>query len=179
MVDSSVRFQPSTLPEAARILGVSESTVRRLVKAGKLEAERVLRPQGHVWMVRVPAPSTDPPADPPRWIGASPANPPEQPAAPSALTAWMTSVLEPLVAELGTSRQRIEALARENGRQAAELERAHAEIHALTSSAASETAQSTPRSPGTFLRAWARLDWLIVALVVAVVVAGVLLAWPR
>lgn len=50
MVDSSVRFQPSTLPEAARILGVSESTVRRLVKAGKLEAERVLRPQGHVWI---------------------------------------------------------------------------------------------------------------------------------
>src|SRR3954471_5961978 len=71
MVDSSVRFQPSTLPEAARILGVSESTVRRLVKAGKLEAERVLRPQGHVWMVRGPAPSTEPAADPPRWIPAS------------------------------------------------------------------------------------------------------------
>ena len=51
MVDNSVRFQPSTLPEAARILGVSESTVRRLVKAGELEAERVLRPQGHVWMI--------------------------------------------------------------------------------------------------------------------------------
>ena len=79
MVDSSVRFQPSTLPEAARILGVSESTVRRLVKAGKLEAERVLRPQGHVWMVMVPAPSTDPPEEPPRWIGASHANPPTEP----------------------------------------------------------------------------------------------------
>src|SRR4051794_2332883 len=117
MVDSSVTYQPSTLPEAARILGVSESTVRRLVKAGKLEAERVLRPQGHVWMVRVPAPSTDPPADPPRWIGASPANPPEQPAP---LAAWVTSVLEPLVTELGPSRQRIEPLARENGRLAAE-----------------------------------------------------------
>src|SRR5215211_2385217 len=77
MVDSSVRFQPSTLPEAARILGVSESTVRRLVKAGKLEAERVLRPQGHVWMVMVPAPSSDLPEDPPRRIPPSPANPPD------------------------------------------------------------------------------------------------------
>jgi len=138
MVDSSVRFQPSTLPEAARILGVFESTVRRLVKAGKLEAERALRPQGHVWMVRVPVPTADPPEEPPRWVPASSANPPEQPATPPALTAWMTSVLEPLVAELGTSRQRIEDLARENGRQAAELERARDEIYALTASAASE-----------------------------------------
>jgi hypothetical protein len=32
----------------------------------------------------------------------------------------MTSVLEPLVTELGTSRQRIEDLARENGRLSAE-----------------------------------------------------------
>jgi len=46
-------FQPATLPEASRLLGVSESTVRRLVNAGKLEAERVLRPQGYVWMVEV------------------------------------------------------------------------------------------------------------------------------
>jgi len=91
----------------------------------------------------------------------------------------MTSVLEPLIVELGTSRQRIEDLARENGRQSVELERARVEIDALTSSAALETAQSTPRAPGTFLRAWARLDWLIVALVAAVVVAGVLLVWPR
>src|SRR5688572_11968887 len=143
MVDGSVRFQPSTLSEAARILGVSESTVRRLVKAGKLEAERVLRPQGHVWMVMVPAPSMDPPEDPPRWIGASPANPPEQPAASPALAAWMRSVLEPLAAELGTSRQRIEDLGRENGRQSAELERAASTIVSLGDELAAERAKST------------------------------------
>jgi hypothetical protein len=50
---------------------------------------------------------------------------------------------------------------------------------ALAASAASGTAQSTPRSPGTFLRAWARLDWLVVALVVTVVVAGLILAVRR
>jgi excisionase family DNA binding protein len=129
MVDSSVTSQPSTLPEVARVLGVSESTVRRLVRAGKLEAERVLRPQRHVWMVRVPTPSTDPPEDPPRWVGASPANPPDQPAAPPTLTAWMTSVLEPLVAEL-------------NGRQSAELERAAATIVTLGDELAAERAKS-------------------------------------
>jgi hypothetical protein len=96
------------------------------------------------------------------------------------------TVLGPLVAELAASRQANERQAEQLvsaaetiGRQSAELERARAEIDALTSSAASETAQSTPRAPGTFLRAWARLDWLIVALVAAVVVAGVLLVWPR
>jgi hypothetical protein len=45
--------------------------------------------------------------------------------------------------------------------------------------AASGTAQSTPRSPGTFLRAWARLDWLVVALVVTTMVAGLILAVRR
>jgi excisionase family DNA binding protein len=194
MVDSSVRFQPTTLPGAARILGVSESTVRRLVKAGKLEAERVLRPQGHVWVVMVPAPSEDPPTDPPRRIGASPANPPEQPAALPALTAWMTTVLEPLVAELGTSRQRCENPARENGRQAAELERAasiavklsdelnaaRAQISTLVASTAAHPGEATPgEPPGSRQRALAPWRWLVLVLVVAVTTMTVLLAWPR
>jgi hypothetical protein len=55
-----------------------------------------------------------------------------------ALAAWMTTVLEPLLAELGTSRQRIEDLARENGRQAAELEALRAQNAALLASTATE-----------------------------------------
>src|SRR5215212_8475808 len=51
-------FQNVTLPEASRLLGVSESTVRRMVKAGKLEATRVERSQGHLWLIRLPAPSS-------------------------------------------------------------------------------------------------------------------------
>jgi hypothetical protein len=144
MVDSSVRFQPATLPDAARILGVSKSTVRRLVKAGKLEAERILRPQGYVWMVMVPAPSMEIQDEPPMWIPPLPANPPEAPTTPPALVTWMTSVLEPLVVELGTSRQRIEELAREIGRLMAERDLARAGL-----SAAEETvmAARAPESP--------------------------------
>ncbi len=135
------------LPEAARILGVSESTVRRLVKAGKLEAERVLRPQGHVWMVRVPASSTNPPEDPPRWIPPSPANPPDQPTAPPAPQGWTKFVLEPLVLELGTSRQRIEDLGRENGKLGAEPERAASTVVALGEENAALIAPSVHSEP--------------------------------
>jgi excisionase family DNA binding protein len=52
-------YQAATVSDAARILGVSESTIRRLVRTGKLEAERVERPQGHAWLVKIPAPATD------------------------------------------------------------------------------------------------------------------------
>jgi hypothetical protein len=174
MVDSSVRFQPSTLPEAARVLGVSESTVRRLVKAGKLEAEQVLRPQGYVWMVKVPAPATDPLADPPRRIGASPANPPASPESP-ALAAWLASVLEPLMAELGTGRQRIEVLARENGRLVAELDAAGREIQALTAPAAPE-ARDPIREP-LRVRLAPYAPWLLATLAIVAVVALVVV--PR
>ena len=54
-------YQAATVADAARILGVSESTVRRLVRTGKLEAERVERPQGHAWLVKVPVAVTDQP----------------------------------------------------------------------------------------------------------------------
>jgi excisionase family DNA binding protein len=40
-----------TLQEAAAILGVSLNTLRRRIDAGQVRAERVERPQGHVWRV--------------------------------------------------------------------------------------------------------------------------------
>ncbi len=113
--------------DAARILGVSDSTVRRLVKAGKLEAERVERPQGHVWLVRVPAPATDPSGTRQRLAAAAGAEPSGAPA----LAAWMTSVLEPLVTELSLMRQanerqagEVAGLREERGRLTAELDAA-------------------------------------------------------
>ena len=135
-------FQPATLPEAARLLGVSESTVRRMVKAGRLESERVLRPQGHVWMVMVPLPSTVGPAgsrQPSTKEG-------EHPSGSDALGAWTRSVLEPLVAELSLMRQSNERQAQQligqaemigslteqvDGRER-ELDRSSAEIAALS-----------------------------------------------
>jgi excisionase family DNA binding protein len=126
-------YRPSTLPEAARILGVSESTVRRLVKAGKLEAERVLRPQGHVWLVNVPSPSMDAAGTRQQVSTAEGGHPPTA----DPLAAWTRTVLEPLVAELSLSRQTIERQAQqlgdlreERGRLTVELEHARAQLAA-------------------------------------------------
>src|SRR5688500_15290961 len=47
------RFVP--VAEAVRILGLSATTIRRKIDAGELEAERVARPQGTAFLVRVPA----------------------------------------------------------------------------------------------------------------------------
>ena len=91
--------------------------------------------------------------------------------------------------ELGTSRQRIEDLARENGRQSAELERAasiavklsddlevaRAQISMMEARTAPESVEPTPGPPGNRWRALA--PWLFVAALLAIVVAGV--AWPR
>jgi excisionase family DNA binding protein len=41
-----------SVEEAARRLGVSDATVRRRVRAGTLEGERLARPQGEVYRVR-------------------------------------------------------------------------------------------------------------------------------
>lgn len=40
-----------SLQEAATVLGVSHNTLRRRIEAGQVRAERVERPQGHVWRV--------------------------------------------------------------------------------------------------------------------------------
>jgi excisionase family DNA binding protein len=42
-----------TIAEAARRLGVGEQTIRRRIKRGELAAERISRPQGHEWRVRL------------------------------------------------------------------------------------------------------------------------------
>jgi len=157
MADRTDSFQLVSIAEATRILGVSDSTVRRLLRAGRLEAERVERPQGHVWLVRVPAPVTDPPGTSSKQLGATAATSSES--AP-ALAAWMTSVLEPLMTELGTSRQRIEALARENGRLTAELEALRASQRPQEARGTAEAPEpSTEPSAPLWRQAWL---WLLV-----------------
>src|SRR5215210_1015670 len=85
-------FHPYTLPEAARRLGVGQSTVRRMVKAGKLRAETVLRPQGTAWVIYLPDAPSAPDAEganhlPPPGGSARSTDPPHPPApsAPEAL----------------------------------------------------------------------------------------------
>jgi excisionase family DNA binding protein len=54
MSDSHGTYPRASVLEAAAILGVSPTTVRRMVRAGTLQAERVLRPQGHMFVVLLP-----------------------------------------------------------------------------------------------------------------------------
>ena len=109
------------------MLGVSESTVRRLVKAGKLEAERILRPQGYVWMVMVPAPSGETLPGSHQVATAAGTHPP----AMDALATWTRTVLEPLISELGLSRQTIERQAEQIAGLREERGRLHAELDHL------------------------------------------------
>jgi predicted site-specific integrase-resolvase len=44
----------TTIPEAARRLGVSEHTVRRRVRSGELPGKQVATPQGFTWVVDIP-----------------------------------------------------------------------------------------------------------------------------
>ncbi len=134
MADSSDSFQLVSVAEACRILNVSDSTLRRLLRAGRLEAQKVERPQGHVWLVKVPAPTGTSSEDPPNRLGAADSHPPAAPPADAMVSLIQTTiatVLGPLVGQLDAQRQTIERQgetirdqAETIGRQSAELERA-------------------------------------------------------
>jgi excisionase family DNA binding protein len=186
MVDSSDSFQLVSVAEAARILRVSDSTVRRLLKAGQLEARRVQRPQGHVWLVKVPAPATDPSEDPPRQIGAADADqPPPSTSLPPAeamvslIQTTIATVLGPLVGQLDAQRQTIERQAgelremeRELGKFAAERAAAEARYVALEARTAPKSAESTPEP---WWHAWALWVFFPLMITIGIVLASLFL----
>ena len=68
--------------EAVRILGLSATTIRRKIDTGELEAERVARPQGTAFLVKVPG-------DAPSRAENVPQTPPEAPEThQDATTTW-------------------------------------------------------------------------------------------
>lgn len=87
-----------------------------MLRSGRLQGERVLRPQGYVWVIQVPAPSAE--ASTTRQQVATPEG--EQPPASGALAAWSAAVLAPIVAELAASRETIREQAETIGRVTAE-----------------------------------------------------------
>lgn len=171
-------YQAATVADAAHFLGVSESTIRRLVRTGKLEAERVERPQGHAWLVKVPVAATDPSVTSQHLGATTPAN---QPGA-GGLTAWTASVLEPLVLELRLSRETIAGQAERLGYVTAERDAARAELDVLRAAQAPVGARTAPQHvepptepPLPIWRTW--WPWLLALVVLATVVG--LLVWPR
>lgn len=129
------RYEPITVDEAASRLKVSPSTVRRMIRDGKLQAEREQRPQGEIVRVLWPAPTDVP-------MAAAPSSEPSLTQAPDASQDVALALVDRLAAQdamIAESAEReraqadrIAALERENGRleseathalQIAEIER--------------------------------------------------------
>jgi excisionase family DNA binding protein len=160
MTDHGEAFQRVTVAEAAHRLGVSVATVRRRIRAGELVAERLIRPQGSAFVVRLPVDASASVSDAydteqePRVTARTQASAPEAMAA--LIQATLTPIIAPLVAQLDAHRQTVERqadalreLERENGRLAAELAAAHAQNTLLDAPGSTERSDPTtePLSP--------------------------------
>jgi excisionase family DNA binding protein len=181
-----VTTEPVTIEQAAAILGVSASTIRRRIRAGTLQVTETRRPQGVVWLVHLPpgvrpATATDtvdtPPVDTAPTTQPAPAD-----AMVSLIQTTIGTVLGPLVSELAASRQTIERqaetiadLREERGRLSAELA-AERQAKASTDGPTAPQPVTLPLEPSTpRWRSW--WPWLLI--VAFLVVAWVLLGWPR
>jgi excisionase family DNA binding protein len=156
-----------SIHEAAVMLGVSPTTVRRWVASGRLRSQRFDRPQGEVVRVilgpeqlhvppaapeQVSAAQIPVDAPPPTAAARTDVSPAEQMATLAA--AILMPVLAPLVAEMAAVRQAgerkdntIRDQAETIGRQKAELERAASTVVALNREL--ERLQPSPEAPGS------------------------------
>src|SRR3954469_14213198 len=132
MDEQSATLQAVTVAEAATILGVSTATVRRMVKRGQLEGQRVIRPQGSAFVIMLPGDAagvTEDATSTRQEPGVTPRN---NASAGAQLAAWSETFLLPLVAALVRSQNTVREQAETIGRQSAELERAASTVVALS-----------------------------------------------
>jgi excisionase family DNA binding protein len=189
-----------SVAEAARVLGVSKSTVKRRIAAGQLDAEQLCRAQGVEYRVRIQRDVPVPPRDDPGRPAERSDSERQAPSTgttrgdPAAISAAVAPLLERLVVadaviagHTATIREQAETI----GALRAELGTAHARIaeleapagSTLTAPTASERPDPTPEPlqplpwplpPQPNVRALA--PWvLLAAILVAVVVVG---WWP-
>jgi excisionase family DNA binding protein len=171
-----------TVAEAVRILGLSATTIRRKIDAGELEAERVTRPQGTVFLVKVPMEEPRTLHDEPVTHGHETATPQDAPGGPDRLAA----IVVPLVAQIDALRQSNERQAAEigelredRGRLAVALEHAQQRITSLEARAEPAPAEVSTTAPTPSAPLWVRLRLILAVLAVALVLAGALLFVPR
>jgi excisionase family DNA binding protein len=176
-----VATTPVTIEQAAAILGLSTSTVRRRIRDGRLRAEEVSRPQGIMRLVYLPDD-----ADPGVTQVSAPAGVVTTTAVTSpgdSMIAYTQTLLLPLVEALERSQATVREQAETIGRQSAELERAASiavklsdELDAARAQISTLTASGAPQSPdpttGAPYSRWRFLaPWLLglLAIVAAVV----------
>jgi hypothetical protein len=173
---------PVTVEQAAAILGVSITTVKRRIRAGSLRAEEARRPQGTVWLVYLPSEATGAATSgqgAASVVATAPTSTPAADAMVSLIQTTIGTVLGPLVAELAASRQTNERQAGQIARQSETIGELRAENRALLASTAPHIAETTTEPPTPLSRLLALWRWLVLVLVVAVTTMLVLLAWPR
>jgi hypothetical protein len=180
-----------SLQEAAALLGIGVNTLRRRITAGQVRGERVRRPQGYVWRVYLdgrhpPSQPTNHPTDQeaPRSLPHPPAPLAQAEALASLIQATLTPIVGPLVEQI----ERKDELIREQ--DATIREQAVAITWLLATLPAPEAAQATTAgretasgpvvTAGAPLPRWRRW-WVlsVAALVMAIVLAGALLAMPQ
>jgi excisionase family DNA binding protein len=173
MTDQGETFQRVSVAEAARLLGVSVATVRRRIRAGGLEAETVLRPQGSAFVVRLPVDAS---------AGVSDAYDRDQEPGSTTRTeasheqvmlSLVQAAVTPILAPVMTRLAEQEATIRSQAETIGEL---RAENRALLASTTAHNVEPTREPSVLFLRR----RWLWVSVLAGfVVVIVLLLAWPR
>ena len=142
---------PITVEQAAAILGVSVTTVKRRIRAGTIRAEQATRAQGTVWLVYLPAAAT-PAAEerpPAASVAATTAATPTAPAEAIAamIQATLTPIIGPLVAELAASRETIAAQGETIRDQAETIGELRATMAAQDAKIATLTAPTSTQAP--------------------------------
>lgn len=192
MNEQPATLQGVTVAEAAGILGVSTATVRRMVKRGQLEGQRVIRPQGSAFVIMLPVDASGVTQDATSTLHEEGVTPRGNASPGAQLAAWSETFLVPLVAALERSQETIRDQAEAIGRQSAELETVRTRLLALDEENAELRAshspgagQQTPSAPDPTTTAGYALSsrlralapWLLAVLAIGGAVA--LLAWPR
>jgi len=185
-----------TVAQAAGQLGVSPDSVRRRLKVGELVGHRRQTKHGPAWCIHPdelpgsregwqdgPATLMQGSAEGSATVAQGSADdvgdarPSEDATGTSlmqaeAMAAYTRSVLEPMVAAMERAQGRIGELENANGRLTLALEHAQEQISSLEAHAADARAEP----PLGLLVRW---RWLLATLALAIVLAGVLLIWPR
>ena len=157
------------------LLGVSVVTIRRMIRRGRLEAERVHRPQGSAYLVTLPVDGTG--------DGSST----EQPAqnvsrangtATELMAVWSETFLGPIMGRMAEQETTIRDQAETIGGLRAELAAACSKSP-LVASTGPEIARMAQESSDT--RSWRDMRWLwtVIGAVLAIVVVVGLLVLPR
>jgi hypothetical protein len=163
--------------------GLSDKTVRRWIRAGKLRADMrdgaysVSPDEVSALLGRVSAQASAPGADTGTGMGADGSEGDVRPSEPAgtdimraeAMAAYTRSVLEPLVAALERSEDRTRELERQVGRLQAENDALRASNATLD---APGSTQATEPASETFVPWYRRWDWVAAALGVLLVGAG-------